>query len=147
LQDFDKAVSLSPNKGGNYYNRGYTYGKLARFPEAIRDFDRAITLSPSLYKAYYFKGLACEKVGSKSDALTAYQSFLKIVPAKETKRIQRAKDRVAALTLELEPVKEPEKKAPLKPKKDKPKQKEPVEKHPKVAQPEDFGSPLGEEAF
>jgi len=46
LQDYDRAVELSPETSEYHYNRGNVYLTLKNYPQAIKNFEEAISLSP-----------------------------------------------------------------------------------------------------
>ena len=46
LENYNKAIEVSPNHTIVYYNRGNSYGYLKQFESAITDFSKSIQLDP-----------------------------------------------------------------------------------------------------
>ena len=65
LQDFTRAIELSPRFGYAYYNRANIYFALERTEEAIADYTAALNLLPDMADAYFNRGLAYMKMGDE----------------------------------------------------------------------------------
>lgn len=48
LTTFDTAISLTPEFGATYANRGVLHDRMGRYEQAIEDYDRALALDPEL---------------------------------------------------------------------------------------------------
>ena len=46
IQDYDQALSLDPNNGLAFNNRGFAYGRIGDFDRAIGDYEKSIGLNP-----------------------------------------------------------------------------------------------------
>ena len=57
MADFDKAISLDPNYGSAYANRGLIYRQTRRLDVAMADVERAIALDANNAPAYLGRGL------------------------------------------------------------------------------------------
>ena len=56
LEDFDKAISLSPNHAAAYSGRGELYLRQQNYTAAVADFDRAIKLARQAGSGRRFTG-------------------------------------------------------------------------------------------
>jgi tetratricopeptide (TPR) repeat protein len=48
LTAFNTAISLAPEFGGTYANRGFLHDRMGRYQEAIEDYERALALYPEV---------------------------------------------------------------------------------------------------
>jgi tetratricopeptide (TPR) repeat protein len=72
LEDYGRAIKLSPSYAAAYSNRGLTYAVLGRHRQALDDFDRAIVLDPDLAQAYYNRGNIWAALEKHQQALDDY---------------------------------------------------------------------------
>lgn len=70
IEDFDKAISLSPS-ALVYNNRGISNKALGRFDRALEDLHAALDMDPGLAEAYYNIGLIYSELGEYEAALEA----------------------------------------------------------------------------
>ena len=79
LQDFEKALALSPDDPKIFHNRGNVYSTMESFELAIKDYEQAIQLSNGTKKKYFHsKGIAFEKIGQIDEALNSFQNALNL---------------------------------------------------------------------
>lgn len=52
-----------------YYSRGFAYGNLGNYQQAIKDFTMTIELKPDYAKAYYNRGIIYIKLGNYQQAI------------------------------------------------------------------------------
>ncbi len=57
LEDYNKAISISPGESEFYINRGIIYGQSSLFPMALKDFTQAIFTDPTNARAYHNRGV------------------------------------------------------------------------------------------
>ncbi len=58
IEDFTKAIEISPNDLMAYNNRGSAYAQQGNFIQAMSDFTKAIDLSPNDPVAYHNRAVA-----------------------------------------------------------------------------------------
>ena len=58
INDYTKALMISPNYALAYYNRGFSKDKLKDYNGAISDYNKAIELDPNYTSAYYNRGIS-----------------------------------------------------------------------------------------
>jgi tetratricopeptide (TPR) repeat protein len=61
-------IKLDPKNAGAYSSRGYAFGKLGNYQQAIRDLDRVIELNPQYATAYYNRGVTHWGLGNHRQA-------------------------------------------------------------------------------
>lgn len=76
LAYYDKALELNPDFGLAYYNRGYAWFELKKYPEALADFYKAIQIRETtgdedvdLADTYFYMGTAYQNQGINDSAL------------------------------------------------------------------------------
>jgi len=93
IADFNSAMSIDPNLGEAYLNRGNAYFFRRQFPEALADYSKAIDLKISnLEYAYYNRALAYEMMSKLDEAKTDLQSALSQSP-----QFKAASDRLVSI--------------------------------------------------
>jgi len=80
LQDFNKAIELSPNDASAYGNRGVTYQMLGKYYEAIVDYNKAIELNPKYAEAYINRGDSYDNLGKYYEAIDDYNKAIELNP-------------------------------------------------------------------
>jgi protein O-mannosyl-transferase len=80
IEDFTRAIEISPDLTKTYNNRGIAFGKLGNFQEAIRDFDKAIDLDPQYFAAYNERGLVNGKTGNFQEAIKDFDKAIALNP-------------------------------------------------------------------
>ncbi len=68
LENYNKALELSPRNPSIFNYRGYTNYKLNYFADAINDYNNAIDLDPNNATSYYNRGMAYFKSSEKAKA-------------------------------------------------------------------------------
>ena len=68
IEDYNKAIELSPEYATAYNNRGAAYYELNKHEEAIEDYNKAIELNPDGAGAYTNRGIACLNIGIYKDS-------------------------------------------------------------------------------
>ena len=76
IEDFNKAIFLSPNCLEAYYNRGTAYYKINQYQRAIEDFSQAILLNPDYVEAYNNRGLAYGQLGNFQQAIVDFNKVI-----------------------------------------------------------------------
>ena len=80
IEDFSKAIKLSPDLYEAYHNRGIVYGETGNYERAIKDFSKAIDLEPDLAEAYYNRGQAYGQKGNHEHAIEDYTKTIELNP-------------------------------------------------------------------
>ena len=78
IGDFSRSIAIAPSIRA-FMGRALVHGLNRNYEQVIRDCDAAITINSGYAKAYYLKGLSFEKLDRTSDAIDAYESYLKHV--------------------------------------------------------------------
>ena len=92
IDDFSKAISLSPNSPEPYNGRGISYIANKDLDNAFADFNHAIDLDNKVAESWSNQALVYEQRGDKAKAQKSYQHALNLDP-----RFQPAKDGLARL--------------------------------------------------
>ena len=81
MADYDRGISMEPNLGEAYVDRGTALIELSRFDEAVEDINKGIALGSSrLEIAYYDLGMAEDGLGNVRAAYFAYKKATEIEP-------------------------------------------------------------------
>ena len=72
LDDYDRAIALSPSYREAYNNRGSTYDRMGRFDRAIADYTKAIALSQNDPQIFVNRGLTYLKLGQAQLAIADF---------------------------------------------------------------------------
>jgi len=81
IADYDKGISMSPNLGEAYVDRGAELIVLTRYDEALQDIDKGIAMGANRPQiAYYDRGLAHEALGNVRAAYEDYKKATEIEP-------------------------------------------------------------------
>ncbi len=72
IQQFSKAIAMSPFEATLYLNRGIARYKSGKLKDAEDDFDKALVLDPRMVSALAYRGLCREKQGKEKAALEDY---------------------------------------------------------------------------
>lgn len=80
ISEYSKSLQYDPNYGPAYYNRGYCFYLIEKYPEALADFTSVIELDPFNEKAFFMKASIQEYQGDLSSALSNYRQAHKIKP-------------------------------------------------------------------
>jgi len=80
IDNYSKAIEMSPFEINNYYNRGIAYYKSGKEKEAEVDFYKVIILDPRSSSAYVYLGLCKVKGGEYQGALNDYKRSLELNP-------------------------------------------------------------------
>lgn len=81
IADYDKGISMEPNLGEAYVDRGAALIVLTHYDEAVQDLDKGIAMgSNRLQIAYYDRGLADEALGNVRAAYEDYKKATEIEP-------------------------------------------------------------------
>lgn len=81
LSDYAEALSLQPELGAAYLNRGAAYIYQRDFQSALAPLDRAIELeSNDLFAAYYNRAIARENTGDVAGAFDDFNASLELKP-------------------------------------------------------------------
>jgi tetratricopeptide (TPR) repeat protein len=63
IADYTMATQLNPSHCRAYYNRAFSYDRLARYEEAIADYSRALDIEPENATALHNRGSLFERLG------------------------------------------------------------------------------------
>ncbi len=91
LNDFNKAIAVSPNYVDAFNNRGEVFRKQKKYKEAANDFRQAIKLDQNFAEAHYNLGLINEIQHQYKPAVQEFSEYLKLVPAAEDAEIIKKK--------------------------------------------------------
>jgi tetratricopeptide (TPR) repeat protein len=80
LENFQRALTLSPGNGAILNAIGLCYLKLEQLPEAIKSFDAALAANPNDAQGHYRKGLALAAAGHHDQAKAAFERAVEIDP-------------------------------------------------------------------
>src|SRR5207237_156567 len=80
IADFDKALSLNPNYGEAYANKGKSPTLLKRYQDAFPVFEKALAINPNLESAWLGRGNVLAWFKRHDDALVAYDRAFAIKP-------------------------------------------------------------------
>lgn len=76
IDQYSKAIEVSPFEVSNYYYRGLAWYKNGNKDKAISDFDRVIILDARWRSAYIYRGLCRIEGGEYKEALKDYKAAL-----------------------------------------------------------------------
>ncbi len=94
MMELDKALSVSPEFGLAYNERGITWAKKQEFAKAIDDYNRALLILPDYPEIYFNKALSCDNAQRFAEAREAYRKFLEHVPTSYAWYIIYARKRI-----------------------------------------------------
>jgi Flp pilus assembly protein TadD len=80
MDDFTKAVEITPKYFEAYYNRGCVYYTVERYNETAADCGRAIELYPGYAKAYNIRSIAYGRLKEYQKALSDIDRAIKLFP-------------------------------------------------------------------
>ena len=78
LSDINQAISLSPDEGYYYSNRGLAYSNLGEHKKALADFNRAIKLGRRDSFVYNYRGEEYSALGKLDQAQDNFERALKL---------------------------------------------------------------------
>ena len=73
IQDFQKAIALSPSFEDAYCNRGNVYYVLKKYNLAVQDYQKALELDPNDGDVYFNRGLSYLALGQKAGAFADFK--------------------------------------------------------------------------
>lgn len=76
IDDFSKAITLSPNFALPYYARGNAYYQLDQYEKALHDYDKYTALAPSDAKGYAGRGLTLRELDRSRDAMDDFETAI-----------------------------------------------------------------------
>ncbi len=94
LKDYNEGLSIDPNMGEGYVDRGAAYIVLKRYDEALQDINKGIALNAKrLQIAYYDRAIIQEALGNVRAAYDDYKKAAEIEPdfALATEQLARFK--------------------------------------------------------
>ncbi len=80
IEDYDKAILLSPEIADYYLYRGYCHEQLEEFGQAIEDYTKAIGLDPENAKYYRLRGLCHQWLEEWNQAIEDYDKAIGLDP-------------------------------------------------------------------
>jgi lipoprotein NlpI len=80
IQDYDRALHLSPKDAETLTNRGNAYDEKGNFNRAIQDYDEALRLNPGYSTAFNNRGFAYSRKGDFDRALQDYDQAIRLDP-------------------------------------------------------------------
>jgi Flp pilus assembly protein TadD len=108
-KDFAKAAEMAgeaakrSGTGGagggadTYFNQGVVLMNAQKMPEAKTAFEAAVKAKPDYAEAWYLLASAYTNQGQFKEAVEAYENYVKHAPPSDTKKIEGAKQNIAAL--------------------------------------------------
>jgi tetratricopeptide (TPR) repeat protein len=91
IDDFTRAIEISPDYAKAYYNRGNVYADSRDFGPAIADFTRAIEIEPRYPRAHNDRGMARATIGLHRDAERDFTRAIELAPDSPTAYANRAR--------------------------------------------------------
>ncbi len=77
LQDYDKAIELSPENSSDIYgNRGHIYSEFGRYQEAINNYDKWLNLDHKTLWPYHYKGMAYRQLEQYDLAIQSWERYV-----------------------------------------------------------------------
>ena len=80
INDYTKALMISPNYALAYYNRGVSKHNLKDYNGAISDYTKAIELNPNFANAYNNRGLSKHNLKDYNGAISDYTKAIELNP-------------------------------------------------------------------
>ena len=80
IDDFNRAVQLSPESASIYNNRGNVLLAIGLASEAVKDFDRALLLAPGYAAAYSNRANAHGRLGDNEAAIRDFSHAVRLAP-------------------------------------------------------------------
>jgi Flp pilus assembly protein TadD len=80
-----------------YFNQGVVLMNAQKMPEAKTAFEAAVKAKPDYAEAWYLLASAYTNQGQFKEAVEAYENYVKHAPPSDTKKIEGAKQNIAAL--------------------------------------------------
>ena len=80
LANFERALSIEPQRSDAHVARAVTWCELGKPFSALEDADAALSTSPASSRAYYVRGTAQRLIGREDAALSDFQRAFKIDP-------------------------------------------------------------------
>ena len=81
MDDFNKAIAITPTYPDAYYMRGHVYYDQQKYSDAIPDFTKAIEIKPDYTDAYYKRAESYYNTGSMDLALSDFSKITELAPA------------------------------------------------------------------
>ena len=95
VNNYNKIIKEDKDFFEAYIGLSIAYREIGQLEKAIEAVDYALKLKPDYYQAYYNKGLILERQNKCSDALDAYEKFLK--NTKGADRFSDVKQRISKI--------------------------------------------------
>ncbi len=86
IEDYNRALKLSPNYTKAYYDRGRSYYVIKKYDLAIKDFNRFIRFNPKHARAYFIRGSAFYRQRKRELAIEDYRKALQLNPKMSSAR-------------------------------------------------------------
>eukprot|EP00878_Enallax_costatus_P032514 GHUV01035738.1.p1 GENE.GHUV01035738.1~~GHUV01035738.1.p1 ORF type:complete len:686 (+),score=191.39 GHUV01035738.1:330-2387(+) len=80
VDEYTRALSLSPTHFKALFNRGFSYDKLGQYDKAIADYTRALEVDPANSFAYYNRGITKDRMGDFGGAVADFSSAIALDP-------------------------------------------------------------------
>jgi tetratricopeptide (TPR) repeat protein len=80
IEDYSRAIAISPGTAEGYYNRGIAYKNLGNYKQAIEDYGRAIEINPRLAMANYNRSIVYYGLGNYKQAIEDLNRTIEINP-------------------------------------------------------------------
>ena len=80
INDYTKALMISPNFANAYYDRGISKHNLKDYNGAISDYTKAIELNPNFANAYNNRGLSKHNLKDYNGAISDYTKAIELNP-------------------------------------------------------------------
>ncbi|MCH2021293.1 MAG: tetratricopeptide repeat protein [Saprospiraceae bacterium] len=81
IENYNKALTLNPQKGSAYFNRAVTYSILRNHTKAIEDYTNAMKYAPEQSpSALVNRGISYKQIGQKNKAIADFQKALQYNP-------------------------------------------------------------------
>ncbi len=96
VEDFDKAVRLTPQYEYAFFSRGLAYWHLGKidtmnYTHAVKDFDKAIEIDSELERNYIYRADCFIKLGEHEQAVRDYFYLIRVAPKKFPELVEGCK--------------------------------------------------------
>ncbi len=89
VEEFTKAIEISPRFVEAYLNRGISYDICVQYDQAVKEFTKAIEICPKCAEAYNARGFTYRKMDQYDLAIKDYTKSIEINPTDVTTYINR----------------------------------------------------------
>ncbi len=97
IEELTRAIELDPDYAEAYCDRGIALYMKGEHEDALGDFEKALEKDPTFGKAHFHRAILLDQAGMTSQAIDAYETFIRCSRRAPRIYVKRAKRRVAEL--------------------------------------------------